>query len=70
MGFDMLVGQNLGLEHIENKDNYIEVLNKADLLEEGAFNGLQDRCKNSGNMILTSALSGFGVDVLLQKRYS
>lgn len=59
--------QNLGLEHIENKDNYIEVLNKADLLEEGAFNGLQDRCKNSGNMILTSALSGFGVDVLLQK---
>jgi len=59
--------QNLGLEHIENKDNYIEVLNKADLLEEGVFNGLQDRCKNSGNVILTSALSGFGVDVLLQK---
>ena len=58
---------SLGLEHIENKENYIEVLNKSDLLEPGEFKGLTERCNKSENMILTSALTGFGVDNLLEK---
>ena len=59
--------QSLGLEHIENKENYIEVLNKSDLLETSEFEGLKERCKKSENMILTSALTGFGVNNLLEK---
>ena len=59
--------QSLGLNHIENKDNYVEVLNKADLLDNEHFNGAISRCKNSNNMVLTSALTGFGVENLLKK---
>ena len=59
--------ENLGLEHIEHKENYLEVLNKSDLLENDVKIGLEEMCKKKKNMILTSALTGYGINSLLQK---
>ena len=66
-GQDVLnVLKKLGLEHIENKDNYIELWNKVDILspEERAF--VEANAKRFSNIIATSAQTGEGADAFLQ----
>ena len=58
---------NLGLEHIDSKENYLEVLNKTDLLSAENLSSLQSRYAASENVALVSALTGFGIENLLQK---
>lgn len=58
---------NLGLEHIDTKDNYLEVLNKIDLLSPENLQSLRSRYFYSQNVALVSALSGEGISNLLQK---
>lgn len=59
--------QNLGLEHIENKQNYIEVLNKSDLLAPDIKQGLVQRYQNQKNVIAASALKKEGISELLAR---
>ncbi len=56
---------NLGLNEIQYADNYIEVLNKADLLEPDERQGRQNKIKDKTNVVLTSAYSGDGCEHLL-----
>ncbi len=56
---------NLGLNEIQYADNYIEVLNKADLLEPDERQGQQNKIKDKTNVVLTSAYSGEGCEHLL-----
>ena len=57
---------HLGLNEIQYADNYIEVLNKADLLEETEKLSWQNKTANSNTTILTSAYSGEGCEQLLK----
>ncbi len=57
---------HLGLKEIKNADNYIEVFNKADLLPPEDLPRWQAKTQNSGNMVLTSAISGEGCSRLLE----
>ena len=57
--------ESLGLKEIKYADNYLEVLNKADLLEESEYISWQNKTKGSTCAVLTSAYSGFGCDRLL-----
>lgn len=57
----------LGLENVASQNNYIEVLNKTDLLEEKLRDSLQERYKQDAHTALTSALTGDGIDGLLAK---
>lgn len=57
---------HLGLKEIKNADNYIEVFNKADLLPPEDLPRWQAKTQNSGNMVLTSAISGEGCGRLLE----
>ena len=57
---DVLHG--LGFENIEQSQNYIEVLNKADLLDENKKSDISKRIKP--NCVLVSAISGEGCDKL------
>lgn len=54
----LLVLDSLGLKHIENDKKYIEVLNKADLLP--------NKLGFSSKQLITSALTGEGLDELLK----
>lgn len=54
---------SLGLERIEYQDNYIEVYNKVDLLEDNQVNKL----RNLDNVIAISALNGTGCEELLKR---
>jgi len=56
---------NLGLNEIQYADNYIEVLNKADLLEPDERQSRQNKIKDKTNVVLTSAYSGDGCEQLL-----
>ena len=58
--------QNLGLSEIQTADNYIEVLNKADLLEETEHLKWQNKTAGSGDKVLISAYSGEGCEHLLE----
>lgn len=58
--------EHLGLNEIQYANNYIEVLNKADLLEETEKLSWQNKTVNSNNTILTSAYSGEGCEQLLK----
>ncbi|MBR3676884.1 MAG: GTPase HflX [Alphaproteobacteria bacterium] len=58
--------EHLGLNEIQYANNYIEVLNKADLLEETEKLSWQNKTANSNNTILTSAYSGEGCEQLLK----
>lgn len=58
--------EHLGLKEIKYADNYIEVLNKADLLEEDEKRSWQNKTAQSNNTILTSAYSGEGCEQLLK----
>lgn len=58
---------SLGLKGIEKDDNYIEVLNKADLLSLEDKNILNHKLSNQKRAIISlSALTGQGCDTLLQ----
>ncbi len=57
---------NLGLKNIESQDNYIEVLNKTDLLEESDKRVLEQKIsRRKDTLVATSALNGDGIDTLL-----
>ena len=57
---------NLGLKNIKYASNYIEVLNKSDLLAKEEFLHRKDRTGGADNTVLVSALSGNGCDMLLK----
>ena len=58
--------EHLGLAEIQYADNYIEVLNKADLLESTEYQNWQNKTKESRNNVLTSAHTGSGCEHLLK----
>lgn len=58
--------RNLGLKDIETQSNYIELLNKADLLSEDAYQSQQQETARRSNAVLTSAVSGEGREAFLQ----
>ena len=55
----------LGLEEIKSSEKYIEVFNKADLLSEEDFMHFKNATLKQDNKVLTSALSGYGCERLL-----
>ena len=57
---------HLGLKEIKNANNYIEVFNKADLLPPEDLPRWRTKTENSGNKVLTSAISGEGCGRLLE----
>ena len=57
---------NLGLKDIREKDNYIELLNKADLLDEGSKQRIRNHLLQRKNKVLTSAVTGEGREQFLQ----
>jgi len=61
---DVLDG--LGLKEIQNGENYIEVLNKADLLNPDEYAKRRHKTAHSHNAVLVSAVSGVGTDRLLE----
>ncbi len=56
---------NLGLNEIQYADNYIEVLNKSDLLEPDERQSWHNKIKDKNGTVLTSAYNGAGCDSLL-----
>lgn len=67
-GRDVLaVLAHLGLKDIEQAENYLEVLNKADLLPPEEQTHWQTKCARSTNQILISAQTGVGTDLLLHQ---
>ena len=67
-GRDVLaVLAHLGLKDIEQAENYLEVLNKADLLSPEEQTHWQTKCTRSTNQILISAQTGVGTDLLLRQ---
>ncbi len=52
--------KNLGLQDIKEKPNYIELLNKADLLDNETKQRIQEHLKKRNNKVLTSAITGEG----------
>ena len=63
--FDVL--HNLGLKEIENQENYVEVLNKIDLLSPEEKSKIKTLTTRSKNSITLSALTGEGTQELLNK---
>ncbi len=59
--------KNLGLEEIENKNNYIELLNKTDLLEEASLAYFNEYTARRSGTILTSVINGQGCEAFLNK---
>ncbi len=58
--------ENLGLKNVEQEDNYLEVLNKIDLLPSEEQNILTGKLKNQTKGIISvSALTGQGCQALL-----
>ncbi len=56
---------NLGLKNIENDNNYIEVLNKIDLLLEDDKKYLSETTSRSNNAVAVSSITGEGTPLLL-----
>ncbi len=59
--------ESLGLSNVEEMDNYIELLNKIDLLSPSERTDLHQRYNNKDNIIPVSAISGEGTDDFLKK---
>ena len=57
---------HLGLEHIENRDNYLELWNKTDILNAEEKHYVQENAKRFPYIIPTSAVSGEGCEAFLQ----
>lgn len=58
--------ESLGLKEIKYAENYIEVLNKADLLSKEDYLSWQNKTANSASKVLVSALTGQGKEKLLE----
>lgn len=58
--------EHLGLKDIREKENYIEVLNKADLLDAETKQRIQNHLLQRKNKVLTSAVTGEGRERFLQ----
>lgn len=58
--------EHLGLKHIETEENYIELLNKADLLTPEQQTYYQEQSERNSSLIVCSAISGQGLDKFLQ----
>lgn len=58
--------KNLGLEHIETQNNYLEVWNKIDILSEADKKYVEENAKRSSYIIPASALSGEGCEAFLK----
>lgn len=56
---------NLGLQEIEDSENYIEVCNKSDLLDKDSFAYWRNKTSGSQNKVMVSALNGDGCERLL-----
>ena len=56
----------LGLKEIQNSENYIEVFNKCDLLDNDNLMLWKNKCNNSQTNVLVSAYTGDGCDKLLE----
>ena len=62
----MNVLEHLGLKHIETEENYIELLNKADLLTPEQQTYYKELSERNSSLIVCSAVSGQGLDEFLQ----
>lgn len=51
---------SLGMDEIENKENYIELLNKSDIIGASEKQNLCQEALRRGNVVVASALSGEG----------
>lgn len=58
--------EHLGLKHIETEENYIELLNKADLLTPEQHTYYKELSERNSSLIVCSAVSGQGLDEFLQ----
>lgn len=58
--------ESLGLQNIEEQPNYIELLNKIDLLDGAEHLALQDRIAAKGNVAAVSAMTGEGCEAFLR----
>lgn len=58
--------ENLGLKEIKYADNYFEVLNKADLLDDSGRKHWQEKTLRHERQVLVSAISGEGIAKLLE----
>ena len=58
--------EHLGLKHIETEENYIELLNKADLLTPEQQTYYKELSERNSSLIVCSAVSGQGLDEFLQ----
>lgn len=56
---------NLGLKDIREKENYIELLNKADLLDDETKQRIKNHLLQRPNKVLTSAITGEGREQFL-----
>lgn len=58
--------KSLGLEDIEQQDNYIELLNKSDLLSEQQLLWVAENVRRNPNLLAVSALNGQGCSEFLK----
>ena len=58
--------EHLGLKHIETEENYIELLNKADLLTPEQQTYYKELSERNSSLIVCSAVSGQGLGEFLQ----
>ncbi len=58
--------EHLGLKHIETEENYIELLNKADLLTPEQQTYYKELSERNSSLIVCSAVSGLGLGEFLQ----
>ena len=58
--------ENLGLKDIREKENYVEVLNKADLLDHETIKRIENHLLLRPNKVLVSAVTGQGKESFLR----
>lgn len=58
--------KSLGLKNIENENNYIEVLNKIDLLDDAGRQYLDETAARRSNIVPLSSVTGEGTDRFLK----
>lgn len=58
--------EHLGLKHLETEENYIELLNKADLLSPEQRNFYKEQTERNASLILCSAANGLGLNSFLR----
>lgn len=58
--------KNLGLEHVETQNNYLEIWNKIDILSETDRKYIEENAKRNSCIVPASALSGEGCEAFLK----